>query len=166
MLSNHQVCLLTQNRTQQGQGVRNIGKAVRTLPPAKQVDFQGELKTSRLHKHRLLLALLYGCGLRNLHIKDVDMDSKQLHIRRGKGRKDRYVPLWDLLIRGKRISLSFNSCRNRQCPQGQEHKHKASVRARESELLNVPYFHVVFTPSVHAEPIVPICSKRFVRYFI
>ncbi|OWW23490.1 recombinase XerD [Zobellia sp. OII3] len=63
------------------------------------------LRTPKLHKHRLLLALLYGCGLRNaelrnLYIKDIDMDRKQLHIRQGKGRKDRYVPLCDLLIRG------------------------------------------------------------------
>lgn len=63
------------------------------------------LRTPRLHKHRLMLALLYGCGLRcaelrNLYIKDVDMDRQQLHIRQGKGRKDRYVPLCDLLVRG------------------------------------------------------------------
>ena len=68
------------------------------------------LRTPKLHKHRLLLALLYGCGLRNaelrnLHIKDIDMDRKQLHIRQGKGRKDRYVPLCDLLIRGIQIYL-------------------------------------------------------------
>ncbi|WP_339840494.1 tyrosine-type recombinase/integrase [uncultured Maribacter sp.] len=69
------------------------------------------LKTPKLHKHRLLLALLYGCGLRNaelrgLHIKDVDTDRLQLHIRQGKGRKDRYVPLCSLLVRGIRIYLA------------------------------------------------------------
>jgi site-specific recombinase XerD len=69
------------------------------------------LKTPRLHRHRLLLARLYGCvlrnaELRNLHIKDVDMDRKQLHIRQGKGRKDRYVPLCDLPILGIRICLA------------------------------------------------------------
>lgn len=69
------------------------------------------LKTPKLQKHRLLLALLYGCGLRNaelrnLYIKDVDMDRKQLHIRQGKGRKDRYVPLCGLLVRGIQIYLS------------------------------------------------------------
>lgn len=63
------------------------------------------LATPKLLKHRLLLALLYGCGLRsfelrNLKIRDVDPDRKMLHIRQGKGRKDRYVPLNDLLIRG------------------------------------------------------------------
>jgi integrase/recombinase XerD len=63
------------------------------------------LVAPKLLKHRLLLAMLYGCGLRNFELcnvklADVDMDRKQLHIRKGKYRKDRYVPLCDLLIRG------------------------------------------------------------------
>lgn len=63
------------------------------------------LKAPKLLKHRLILALLYGCGLRNfelckLKISDLDFDRKALHIREGKGRKDRYVPLCALLIRG------------------------------------------------------------------
>lgn len=69
------------------------------------------IKTPKLHKHRLMLALLYGCGLRSLelrglHIKDVDMDREQLHVRQGKGRKDRYVPLCALLVRGVRKHLA------------------------------------------------------------
>lgn len=63
------------------------------------------LKAPKLLKHRVMLALLYGCGLRNfelrnLHITDLDLDRLQLHVRQGKGRKDRYVPLCDLLVRG------------------------------------------------------------------
>ncbi len=63
------------------------------------------LKTPKLLKHRLVLAILYGCGLRcfelcNLQLKDLDFDRKMLHIRQGKGRKDRYVPLSQLQIRG------------------------------------------------------------------
>ena len=63
------------------------------------------LKTPKLLKHRLILGLLYGCGvrcfeLRNIQIKDVDFDRKALHIRQGKGRKDRYLPLPEMLIRG------------------------------------------------------------------
>jgi len=45
----------------------------------------------------------------------------------------------------KRLHLSYNSCRNRHCPKCQGHKREAWIRAREEELLNVPYFHVVFT---------------------
>lgn len=44
-----------------------------------------------------------------------------------------------------RLHLSYNSCRNRHCPTCQGHKRETWIRARESELLNVPYFHVVFT---------------------
>ncbi len=46
------------------------------------------IRAPKLHRHRLMLALLYGCGLRSselrgLHIKDVDMDREQLHVRQG-----------------------------------------------------------------------------------
>lgn len=44
-----------------------------------------------------------------------------------------------------RLHLSYNSCRNRHCPKCQGHKREEWIRAREEELLNVPYFHVVFT---------------------
>ena len=44
-----------------------------------------------------------------------------------------------------KLHLSYNSCRNRHCPTCQGHKREAWIQARESELLNVPYFHVVFT---------------------
>ena len=49
-------------------------------------------------KHFLILSLLYSAGLRiseliNLRIEDIDTDRQQVHIRRGKGRKDRYVGL-------------------------------------------------------------------------
>ncbi len=43
------------------------------------------------------------------------------------------------------VHISYNSCRNRHCPKCQGHKREEWVHARESELLNVPYFHIVFT---------------------
>ena len=63
------------------------------------------LKAADLLKHRLLIGLIYGCGLRcmevrNLEIKHLDFDRKLLHIVQSKGNKDRYVPLSDHLIRG------------------------------------------------------------------
>ena len=68
------------------------------------------LKAPQLLRHRIILAMLYGCGLRrfellNIKIPDVDLDRKMLHIRQGKGRKDRYVPLGDLLVRGLKTYL-------------------------------------------------------------
>lgn len=63
------------------------------------------LKTPQLLKHRMVLAMLYGCGLRrfellNIKLEDVDLDRRMLHIREGKGKKDRYVPLGENLVIG------------------------------------------------------------------
>lgn len=44
-----------------------------------------------------------------------------------------------------KLHLSYNSCRNRHCPKCQGHKREEWIRAREAELLNVPYYHLVFT---------------------
>lgn len=68
------------------------------------------LRTPKLLKHRLILGLLYDCGLRcfelrNIELQDLDFDRKMLHIRQGKGRKDRYVPLGNLLIKGLKTYL-------------------------------------------------------------
>jgi hypothetical protein len=43
------------------------------------------------------------------------------------------------------ISISYNSCRNRHCPKCQGKNREDWIQARTSELLPVPYFHVVFT---------------------
>jgi hypothetical protein len=45
---------------------------------------------------------------------------------------------------GHRVIL-YNSCRNRHCPKCQAQAHARWLTRRESELLPVPYFHVVFT---------------------
>ena len=43
------------------------------------------------------------------------------------------------------IHLSYNSCRNRHCPYCQGHKRAQWIKDRQEEVLEVPYFHVVFT---------------------
>jgi site-specific recombinase XerD len=63
------------------------------------------LKAPKLLKHRILIGLLYGCGLRcfearNVRLADLDFDRRMLHVRKGKGKKDRYIPLSPILIRG------------------------------------------------------------------
>ncbi len=63
------------------------------------------LKNAQLLKHKILIGLLYGCGLRcmevrNIELKHLDIDRKLLHIVQSKGNKDRYVPLSSHLIRG------------------------------------------------------------------
>jgi hypothetical protein len=41
--------------------------------------------------------------------------------------------------------IAYNSCRNRHCPKCQGAAAKDWLAARQAELLDVPYFHVVFT---------------------
>ncbi len=69
------------------------------------------LKAPKYLKHRLMLGMLYGCGLRsyelcNLRLEDVDFERKTVLIRRKKGRYDRYVPLSVHLTRGLKKYLS------------------------------------------------------------
>lgn len=59
-------------------------------------------KAPRTLKHRFLLAFAYSAGLRMnelrmLKITDVDLHRKQIHVRQGKGKKDRYVILSELI---------------------------------------------------------------------
>jgi site-specific recombinase XerD len=73
-------------------------------------EIKALLKVPTLLKHRVLIGILYGCGLRchevrGLLIKDVDFDRNMIHVRQGKGRKDRYVPIGTNLSRGLRKYL-------------------------------------------------------------
>jgi site-specific recombinase XerD len=61
-------------------------------------------KAPRSLKHRFLLALAYGSGLRMnelrlIRLTDVDVHRLEVHVRHGKGRKDRYVPLPVFLLK-------------------------------------------------------------------
>lgn len=63
------------------------------------------LKACDLLKHRLLIGLCYGCGLRcaevrNLRLGDVDTLRAMVHVRQGKGKKDRMLPMGAMLARG------------------------------------------------------------------
>jgi len=69
------------------------------------------LHTAQLLKHKILIGLLYGCGLRcqevrSLQLKHLDFDRKLLHVVQSKGAKDRYLPLSEHLIRGIRTYIS------------------------------------------------------------
>ncbi len=70
---------------------------------------QQEIKTllfaPKLLKHRILFGVIYDCGLRiseviNLKIEDLDFNRKLIHIKQSKHKKDRYVPISPLTIRG------------------------------------------------------------------
>jgi site-specific recombinase XerD len=56
------------------------------------------LKTIRNQKHRIIIMVIYGTGIRlaetvNLLVNDIDLQRKLIQVRGGKGHKDRIVPL-------------------------------------------------------------------------
>jgi hypothetical protein len=53
--------------------------------------------------------------------------------------------------------IAYNSCRNRHCPKCQALARAEWIQQRKSELLDCPYFHVVFTVP---EPIAAIASQN------
>ena len=68
------------------------------------------LKSCKLLKHKVLIGLLYGCGLRcmearSVRLQDLDFDRQQLKVVQGKGKKDRYVPLSKHLIRVLKVYI-------------------------------------------------------------
>jgi integrase/recombinase XerD len=71
----------------------------RALPKVfSKEEVQRILNSTRNTKHKLLLWIIYSCGLRrseitNVKLTDLDRDRSVLHIKEGKGRVDRIVPV-------------------------------------------------------------------------
>ena len=57
-------------------------------------------------------------------------------------------------------AISYNSCRNRHCPKCQVVNRERWIVARESELLPVPYYHMVFTLPNAFNDLLPRYSKE------
>jgi len=81
---------------------------IKTIPdiltPAEVEQLIG---ATRKLRYRVFLLTAYSMGLRleealSLQVGDIDAGRKQVHIRRGKGHKDRLVPLPDLTLSGLR----------------------------------------------------------------
>lgn len=61
-------------------------------------EVQRVLSAVRLPRYRVCLTTIYSCGLRlkegtHLQVSDIDSSRMAIHVHRGKGAKDRYVPL-------------------------------------------------------------------------
>lgn len=72
------------------------------------------LEAHRVLKPKLMIGLIYGCGLRinelrQLELTHLDLDRNLLHVHKGKGSKDRCIPLGKMLCRAiKTYLLAFN----------------------------------------------------------
>lgn len=88
----------------------NIVKAprIRSLPDIlTTTEVERLIGATRNLRHRVFLLATYSMGLRlsetlALQVGDIDGQRKLVHIRRGKGHKDRFVPLPDLTYRALR----------------------------------------------------------------
>ena len=64
-------------------------------------------KAPTMLKHSIVLALIYSAGMRgqeavNLKLSDIDFERRTIHIRQSKYKKDRIVPLSNVMARGLR----------------------------------------------------------------
>ncbi|MCK5188481.1 MAG: site-specific integrase [Methylococcales bacterium] len=81
---------------------------IRSLPDVLTVsEVQQLIAATRKLRYRVFLLATYSMGLRlsetlALQVGDIDAQRKQVHIRRGKGHKDRFVPLPDLTYQALR----------------------------------------------------------------
>jgi integrase/recombinase XerD len=89
-------------------------KKIKELPSVlSRVECRRLFRVPKLLKHRILLSLIYSSGLRcaearSLELRDIDFDRMQIHIRQGKGKKDRYVPLAKNMVVAIGIVQSVN----------------------------------------------------------
>jgi site-specific recombinase XerD len=82
-----------------------IEKDVKLPAVLNGAEVKALLSASKLLKHRLIIGLCYGCGLRcsevrNLRVADTDIVRGMVHVKQGKGSKDRCIPLGKMLCRG------------------------------------------------------------------
>ena len=81
---------------------------IKTLPDILTLtEVENLIGATRKLRYRVFFLTTYSMGLRlqealSLQIGDIDAERKQVHIRRGKGHKDRFVPLPDLALQGLR----------------------------------------------------------------
>lgn len=81
-------------------------KASKKMPVVlSEQEVKSLIKACDLLKHKLLLSLCYGCGLRcaevrKLKVAHVDLGRGLIHVSQGKGKKDRMLPMGTMLKRG------------------------------------------------------------------
>ena len=113
--------------------VINNPAAVETVPRMKtgrqlpkvysEQDVEKMLSAEMNPKHRLMLMLAYGCGLRLSELRylkrdDVQIDRELIVVRQGKGKKDRLVPLGEIAC--DYLELYLNEVRPKLAPPDQQ----------------------------------------------
>lgn len=85
---------------------------VKTIPDILTVsEIERLIAATRVLRYRVFILTTYSMGLRldealTIQVGDIDAERKQLHIRRGKGHKDRLLPIPDLTLYALRVLWS------------------------------------------------------------
>ena len=93
--------------------------------------------------HRMLLILLYATGMRRteatlLKVSDIDSQRMVIHIRRGKGMRDRDVPLTPKLLEALRDYLALEEASRLSVPQQGEHSRHRAAYLRQDGVERLP----------------------------
>lgn len=78
--------------------IMQLFKATETIPDKMKHAKPREFYEMLNHRDRAMLSIFYGCGLRrnegyHLNITDIHIESSIVHVRKGKGYKERFVPI-------------------------------------------------------------------------
>ena len=88
-------------------------------------------------KHRMMLTLCYGCGLRlrelvSLKVRDIDGERRLLRVEQCKGAKDRLVPLSDTLLAQLRVYWRLFRPRKWLFPGHTRHEHLSETSIQKA----------------------------------
>jgi integrase len=149
---------------------------VHTIPDILTVaEVERMMAAANKLRYRVFVLTTYSMGLRleealSLQVGDIDGQRKRVHIRRGKGHKDRLVPLPDLTYRALRVlwsrhrhpCLLFPNARGSfdTIRQATTHMNRGSTQSAVKAIVNACGIKKKFpcTPSATALP--PICSNE------
>lgn len=82
---------------------------VKSIAPVLSIaEVQQLINHAKQLRYRVFIIVTYSLGLRlsealNLQIQDIDTQNRRVHVRRGKGAKDRFVPLSDYTLQVMRL---------------------------------------------------------------
>lgn len=88
----------TLNKTWNIKSIPRVKKEKKLPVVLSKAEIKSIINTTKNIKHRAILMTIYGAGLRlsevlNLKLTDIDSSNMQIHVRQGKGKKDRYTLL-------------------------------------------------------------------------
>lgn len=126
------------------------------LPDILSTDEVARIINATLNiKHRTILILTYGAGLRasevaSLRVGDIDRERAMMHIRQGKGNKDRYVILSPCMLSALRSYWKqCRSAENISTPSGDEPKNTLIFLGRSNKALSASSVGAIYQHSKH-----------------